>query len=326
MKLAVLSDIHSNSAALQVVAQHIEDWQPDHIIVAGDLVNRGPRPLECLRLVQSKGWPMLLGNHEEYVLKHDAPNEPRSGPLFEVRRSSYWTYQALGGDMAPLRAMPFRLDLRDPDGGDICLTHASLRGTRDGVYVHTPDAELRAQMGMPDSAPTPAPTLPGSPSPQPPRSPAVFCVGHTHMPLIRQLDQTLVVNAGSAGLPFDGDPRASYAQITWQKNRWKARIVRLEYDRARAAQDFVDSGFLDNGGPLAQLMLIELHSAHSQLYQWTVRYEKAVLAGQISLADSVQQFKALNGLVRFDLLGWQVFRSLPPRVQRYIAGRRRSQP
>ena len=48
MKIAVLSDIHGNFVALQAVFEHIEAWRPDHTIVAGDIVNRGPRSKDCL--------------------------------------------------------------------------------------------------------------------------------------------------------------------------------------------------------------------------------------------------------------------------------------
>ncbi|HLB49171.1 MAG TPA: metallophosphoesterase [Anaerolineales bacterium] len=60
MKIAILADIHANIVALQTVADHIGQWRPDAVIVAGDVVNRGPRPLGCLRFVQekqrAKGW------------------------------------------------------------------------------------------------------------------------------------------------------------------------------------------------------------------------------------------------------------------------------
>src|SRR5436853_4642347 len=103
MKLAVLSDIHSNIGGLRAVTQHVEAWHPDYVVVAGDIVNRGPRPLECLHFVQEKqavcGWQTLVGNHEEYVIRHARPGEPHSGIEFELRRSSYWTYCQLGGDV-----------------------------------------------------------------------------------------------------------------------------------------------------------------------------------------------------------------------------------
>jgi predicted phosphodiesterase len=52
MKIAVLADIHSNFVALQSAVEHLARWQPDRVILAGDLVNRGPRPAECLEFFQ----------------------------------------------------------------------------------------------------------------------------------------------------------------------------------------------------------------------------------------------------------------------------------
>ena len=306
MKIAVLSDIHSNSAALQAVSEHIEAWQPDQVVVAGDLVNRGPRPLECLQFVQEKvktrGWLTLIGNHEEYVIGHATAGQPHEGPQFEIKRSSYWTFQQLGGDVSALAAMPFKQILAAPDGSEVRLTHASMRGTRVGIYSFTPDRLLRELIGPP--------------------LPPLFCVGHTHMPWVRRLNGALVVNAGSAGLPFDGDTRVSYAQLTWSKGEWQGSIVRLEYDRQQAERDFADSGFLDEGGPLAQLMLIELRSAHSQLFQWMARYEKPLLAGQITIEESVRQFRALHPLARLDALSYSLFQRLPMRAQQFIAAQR----
>ena len=74
MKLAVIADVHSNWRALQAVAADIERWQADRVVVAGDVINRGPRPVECLDFVlkmqRERGWRLVLGNHEEYVIHH----------------------------------------------------------------------------------------------------------------------------------------------------------------------------------------------------------------------------------------------------------------
>jgi hypothetical protein len=150
-------------------------------------------------------------------------------------------------------------------------SHASMRGTRDGVYRRTTDAELPEQIGLP--------------------APGLFCVGHTHIPLVRRLNGTLVVNAGSVGLPFDRDTRAAYAQIEWRAGRWHAEIVRLDYDRAQAERDFYDTGFMD-GTPLAQLVLIELHEARSQLYEWARQYEPRILNREVTMDESVREFRA----------------------------------
>ncbi len=119
-------------------------------------------------------------------------------------------------------------------------------------------------------------------------------MGHTHWPLVRRIDDTLVVNVGSAGLSFDGDRRAGYAQLSWQRGQWQTQIVRLDYDHQEAERDFSNLGFLEGSGPLGQVILNELLTAQSRLFYWTHQYQARVLAGELTMAESVEQFlKAL---------------------------------
>lgn len=275
MKLAVLADVHANFAALQAISAHIEAWRPDRVVVAGDLVNRGPHPAECLQFVQEKqraqGWLLVRGNHEDYVLSNARPDAPSSGPAFEVNRPSHWTYERMNKDVSALEAMPFEQRLPTLDGKDACIVHASMRGNRDGIYPTTPDETLAAQIGD---------------------GPSLLCVGHTHIPLIRRLNGTLVVNVGSAGLPFDGNTYPAYAQLTWQDGNWEANIVRVPYDLQQAERDFYESGYLEEAGPLIDLVLIELRSARSLLFHWSAAYQARALSGEISMRASVDEFIA----------------------------------
>jgi len=279
MKIAVLADVHGNLPALQTVSADIDAWRPDAVILGGDLVNRGPRPAACLRfaLAQQRqaGWRFVRGNHEDYVLDQARPDAARSGPEFELARNGYWTYQRLDGQTADLEAMPFQISVDGPDRKEVRVVHASMRGNRDGIFPHTPDAELRRQIAP---------------------APAVFCVGHTHRPLIRTVDQVLVINAGSVGMPFDGDKRAAYAQLTWQNGLWHAEIVRLGYDHDQMERDFFETGFIEGAGDLARIMLVEFRQARSHIHIWAARYESAVLAGQITVADSVNRYLESLGL------------------------------
>ncbi len=214
MKIAVLADIHGNLPAFETIAEHISGWRPDIVVMAGDVINRGPRPIACLDLLLEKqlaeGWQSVRGNHEDYVLDQAKPGAPRSGPRFDISRNAFWTYQELNGREDSLEMMPFQVSVSGPSGDEVRVVHGSMRGNRDGIYPETTVDEIRLKIA-------PAPT--------------VLCVGHTHRPLIRQVDKTVVVNVGSVGSPFDGDGRASYAQLTWDKQSWKAKIIRLKYDR-----------------------------------------------------------------------------------------------
>ena len=273
MKLAILSDSHGNWPGLTTVVEHIERWQPDQVAVLGDVVNRGPNSARCWDFVQrmrrERGWLATLGNHEEYVINQSLPQAARAGIPFDVYRPSFWTYEQLGRDVSALQALPFSLD-EWFDGTIVRLTHASMLGTREGIFPFTRDDELPAMIGEP--------------------VPALLAVGHTHQPLVRSLGDTLVVNAGASGMPFDGDWRVSYAQLELRRGKWQGRIIRLEYDRAQAERDFDEAGFIAGGGPLARVMLRELQVASGLLYTFLQRYEPPVLAGEITLEDAVDEF------------------------------------
>ena len=279
MKIAVLADVHANFLALQAVSADIDAWQPDAVILAGDLVNRGPRPEECLRFVQDRrrkqDWRWVRGNHEDYVIAMDNPKMPRHGPVFDVHRPSFWTYQRLSCDVSALCSMPFQQSLPDPVDREVRIVHASMLGNRVGIYPETSDDELAARIGLAN------PEL---------VQPAVLCVGHTHRALARSLDGTLVVNAGSAGLPFDGDTRPGYARLTFNKDAWQAEIRRVDYDLQAAERDFYESGYFEEAGPLVRLVQIELHEARSQLYHWSLRFQDRALQGEISMEESVRRF------------------------------------
>lgn len=272
MKIAVLSDIHGNVPALRAVIDDIDAWQPDQVIVNGDIVNRGPCSHTCLEFVLNRqkedGWHILSGNHEKYLLSCASPEFSTYDPAFEINRFAYWTTQQLNGAMSQLTSLPEQFVCWAPDGSEFRVIHASMRSNRDGLYVEQSDAALERRIAP---------------------APAVFVTGHTHQAFVREVNHSLVVNAGSAGAPFDLDWRPSYGCFSWHEHSgWKAEIRRVDYDRRLIEEDYVRSGFLAEAGPLAQLMLVELRRARGLIFRWAEQYEQAVLEDEISIEESVK--------------------------------------
>ncbi|MGA7801151.1 MAG: metallophosphoesterase family protein [Gammaproteobacteria bacterium] len=271
MKIAVLSDVHGNVPALEAVLDDIHIWEPDQVIVNGDLVSRGPYSLQCLRLVQARlpGCRLLKGNHESFVLScADQPRDP-AGPTFDLDRFAQWTAQQLGAAVEEIRAWDDSVDLDDPDGGSAHVTHGSRLGNREGIYPQIDDELLAARLGEPRD---------------------LFVGSHTHMPLLRRFNGTLVANTGSVGQPLDGDPRAAYGRFAFRGGRWHAEIARIPYDKARAERDFAQSGFLEQGGPLARLIHLELQQSRMLVGTWMRRYLQPVRAGEITVAAAVDAY------------------------------------
>jgi predicted phosphodiesterase len=78
------------------------------------------------------------------------------------------------------------------------------------MLPHTPDKEIRARLGKLDAH--------------------LLLYGHTHIPMDRCVGGLRLVNCGSVGLPRDGDPRASYAQLVFDAGRCSVALCRVAYD------------------------------------------------------------------------------------------------
>lgn len=273
-RIALLADVHANYPALKAVSEEVISWEPDEVFVLGDSINRGPRPRDCLQFLlqmrREKGWQIIRGNHEEYVLQFEDEGAPKSGPAFEILRFVSWTHQKLTPqELETVEQFPAQIDQTLQSGHQLRAVHASMAGMRAGIYPGTPQENL-PEMIKP--------------------APDIFCVGHTHNPLLRHAGKTKIINAGSSGLPFDGDPRPSYIRLHTQPNDVQAEIRRVDYDRQKAVQDFYQTNFLPEGGPMVKIILQELLTARPLISRWNQRYEQAVLNQELTLDQSVNLF------------------------------------
>lgn len=273
MKVAVFSDIQGNLPAMEVAVEDILSWDPDMVVMAGDLINRGPSSRACLDLFDSLrrdlGWLPLRGNHEAWVLHcgRELPIDPVDA---DMRRFADQAYREIAEIEEALLGWPDHLSFHaGPADTWVHVTHGSMAGNRDGISASVPNEDLPERL---------------------PRDIALFVCAHTHKPLERRLGDTQILNVGSVGSPFDGDIRACYGRLEIRGNRWRTRILRLRYDRARTERDFLDSGFLDQGGPLARIVFEEWRRAQLFMPDWHRRYGQAVRRGEIALERSVSEF------------------------------------
>jgi predicted phosphodiesterase len=273
MRLAVISDIHSNLHALEAVAADLERLSPDEVVVAGDFINRGPQPREVVAYLRGRDWPLLRGNHEDYVLSQARAQQAPGPTEAAIMRPSRWTAEQVSDSLAWIAGLPEQIELRAPDGGRVLIVHASPRHNRDGIYTFTSDEELALMLGA-----------------SPP--PLLVC-GHTHQPLTRVLGETLVVNVGSVGLPFNGNWMAQYGLLEWGAAGWQATLRSIPYDHAAALRAYDASGFLRDGGALARIVLEEALTALPHLGPWYEMFADQVRAGALDIEESILRYLAI---------------------------------
>jgi predicted phosphodiesterase len=206
MTLALLYDVHGNLPALEAVLEDAAGEGASSYLLGGDYALFGPWPAETVaRLRELDEHQALRGNGERWTA------HPEEAPANEVVQGAIAACRdALGEDeVAALAGLPELIRL-----GDALACHAS------------PVSDVRSF--LPEPAEDEQELLAGVTAPR-------LIFGHTHLPFIRTTSDGIeLVNPGSVGMPFDGDPRAAYA-IVGADGRVEHRRVRYDHEASAAA-------------------------------------------------------------------------------------------
>lgn len=221
-RIAALSDVHGNVAALEAVLADVAREKPDRIVVAGDLVLNGPEPaavVDALREAVSAGTAVIAGNTDVAVADFDyAAAFPwmTDGVPDAIAAAAEWAHEALGDERVEwLRALPSERRVRTDDDTLVLVCHASPGSQTSGFDQNLDPSVTIERLARTDAR--------------------VIICGHTHLPEVRDLGFKVIVNSGSAGYVFDGDPTASWALVDIDGGDVRAEIRRTEFDTLAVA-------------------------------------------------------------------------------------------
>ena len=224
MRIAVVADIHGNLTALEAVIADLRVTVPDVVLHAGDLADGGSSPVEVVDRIRALGWTGVMGNTDEMLVRAEAlegfaaQSKARAAMWNAIREIAAATRAVLGEErlewMCGLPLSVVRPEL------ELAVLHARPGDCWRAPAADASDAELEAIY-----APLGEPTV---------------AYGHTHVPSIHRLSGRLraLINTGSVGLPYDGDPRASYLLL----EDGEPEIRRVEYDVEKELRLLATSG------------------------------------------------------------------------------------
>lgn len=234
MRIAIISDIHSNIEALTTVLAWIDDNAIDEIICLGDVVGYGPDPNPCCSLIRERCRVTLMGNHDAAVIGvmdtdyyYDA-----------AREAIFWTRRQLSDENFQwLYSLPYTY-ARD----NAAYVHsAPVKPSGWAYVVHTQEA-------MKHNGPVYA------------KLKRWNFVGHSHLTrqyaingkrvkdvsgkaLTGKDDRKYLINVGSVGQPRDRDPRLCFGVFDSEAETFEH--VRLDYDIESVAQKIVGAGLAE---------------------------------------------------------------------------------
>ncbi|MDH1701042.1 metallophosphoesterase family protein [Comamonas terrigena] len=225
MRIALISDIHGNLAALEAVAGDLRHRGVDQVVNLGDSVSGPLLPLETAQYIMAQGWLSLAGNHERQILNH--------GPERRSASDEYAHSQLTAKEFVWLQSLAPSISLT----AEVFLCHGTPSSDTayfletvevGGVRAASPE-EIELRLGRQ-------------------RAPLVAC-GHTHIArTVRTRQGQLVVNPGSVGLPaYDdthpfphvvetGSPDARYAIVEKSRHGWDVLQLSVSYDHQSMAE------------------------------------------------------------------------------------------
>jgi predicted phosphodiesterase len=203
VRLAVLSDIHGNFPALQAIIDDMQQFDVDHVVVAGDSINWAPFSVAVMQRMMAENWAVIRGNHEMYLLEWGRPEVPEYRRNWSIPR---WLNTVIPPDIRRvIAALPDTLTLLYRDVPPIRVLHGSPGDHWCGIYYQTTDDEIEEMLSSVEQE--------------------TVIVGHTHLPMDRQSGRWHIFNPGSVGVPLDGVHGASYLLLESDGGPWQPTFV-----------------------------------------------------------------------------------------------------
>jgi diadenosine tetraphosphatase ApaH/serine/threonine PP2A family protein phosphatase len=182
MKIGLISDIHSNLEALEVMLRRLTVEKADVIYCLGDVVGYGANPNECIERVREMSKVCVMGNHDAACTGHTSPDYFNS----YARAAIDWTMRVLSDEnLEYLKTLPLTHEFEN-----LFLVHATPRDPMLWNYI-TSEEEAQPHFAV--------------------LAPGTTCfIGHSHVPerFDNERMTKRIFNIGSVGQPRDRDPRA----------------------------------------------------------------------------------------------------------------------
>ena len=222
MRVAVISDVHSNRLALEAVLEDIVRHGVDATFNLGDMVSGPLEPNWTADILMDLDIPTVRGNHERNLIE----NPPdKLDPIDRFAQAQMESRHRIW-----INDIPPTMSLLD----DVFLCHGTptsdndpwLDSWWDGRTVTTPDEATVAAKAEGFDYP-------------------VLLCGHTHIPrAVRLRDGRLIVNPGSVGLQLNhGSPDARYAIVERRDGKYYPSFYAVPYDHFAAARQAEANGF-----------------------------------------------------------------------------------
>jgi predicted phosphodiesterase len=242
MRLVLLADVHGNLPALEAVLAELERHEPDHVVVAGDLINGAPLSCEVVDLVREQGWRTVRGNHEFYYLHYGTSRaDPSLHHVERFGQIQWLTTRMTRAQHNYLAMLPDDFTFLLPDAEPLRIAHGIPGNNQMGFTIEHSTAHIGERLQH--------------------IADPLLVTAHSHQQFDRQIRlngrEWRLINPGTVGLPINGNPAAQFAILENNGGQWRTTLHTAAYDRRPALEAFRTMELLE-----ASIM--------NRLYYWTI--------------------------------------------------------
>ncbi len=231
MRIAIISDIHGNLPALEATLADLNSQGADQVVCLGDVASSGPQPHQVAVRLKAEGIPSVMGNTDAWLLEP----QPYTGEdpfLQKINTIDEWcASQLTAADREYLSTFKPTLEVAIDERRRLLCYHGSPLSNQDIIVAATPVEELER-------------LLAGSLA-------DVMAGGHTHAQMLRRLRESIVINPGSVGLPYESKasgegernvPWAEYALVSADCDSLSVAFRRVPLDVGEIVRTALSSG------------------------------------------------------------------------------------
>lgn len=232
MKIAIISDIHSNYRAFKACLDFFEKEEADYYLLLGDYVSDTPCPEKVMKqiynLMQKHHVYMIRGNREEYFLEDRA--QDKGWKKGSATGNLLYTKERLtAADLEFFAKLPISDTLCLEGYPSITFCHGSPASDRELIYMGTEASDRWLEKLDTD----------------------YLIAGHTHQRCVYSHNGRTYINTGSCGIPIHNARMAECVMLTGVcrdgKNDWKIDMLSIPYDTEALVEEMFTSGLYDYG-------------------------------------------------------------------------------
>lgn len=242
MKIAVMSDIHSNLFAFGLVLADAKAKGAEHYIFCGDYVSDGPDTDRIIQRIRALPASVIRGNREDYMLAHSKGKSPMWEDSLQFS-SLNWIYNRLSQDsLNYLKTLPAtkRVVLNKKS---ILISHGSPYKARDVISPYRTTQPFDRILSDFDDD--------------------IFIFGHTHKQWQKEYQGRFFLNPGSVGAPTDGQGfKYSMLEIS---DKIVCEQICIPYNFSDVEAYYKTAGFVEDNGIWGRIMLFTIRDGVSYI-------------------------------------------------------------